>query len=54
MKVKVAVAVLALAVVPGIAAAQCGWEKTQQSASQCPQGHSWDEGTQSCVAPVSS
>jgi hypothetical protein len=54
MKLKVTLAALALALAPGMAAAMCSWEKTEQSASNCPQGHSWDESSQTCIAPVSS
>ncbi len=54
MKMKVTLAALALALAPGMAAAMCSWEKTQQSASQCQQGQTWDEASQTCIAPVSS
>lgn len=54
MKVKVTLAAIALALAPGMAAAMCNWEKTQQSASQCQQGQTWDEASQTCIAPVSS
>lgn len=54
MKVKVIVAAAALALAPGMAAAMCSWEKTQQSASQCGQGQVWDAESGTCIAPVSS
>jgi hypothetical protein len=37
-----------------MAAAMCSWDKAHQSASQCQQGHTWDEASQTCIAPVSS
>lgn len=54
MKVKAVVAALVLMVAPGMAMAMCGWERTQQSASQCEQGTTWDAESQTCIAPVSS
>ncbi len=54
MKVKLFAATVALMLAPGMALAMCGWERTQQSASQCEQGTTWDATTQTCIAPVSS
>ena len=54
MKVKLFVAAVALSLAPGVAAAMCSWERTQQSASTCEQGTTWDAETQTCIAPVSS
>lgn len=54
MNVKTLLAAAALMALPGMAAAMCGWERTQQSASQCEQGQVWDESAQTCIAPVSS
>lgn len=53
MKVKAVIAALVLVATPGIAMAMCSWERTQ-SASQCQQGTTWDEASQTCIAPVSS
>ncbi|WP_201155860.1 hypothetical protein [Rhodobaculum claviforme] len=54
MKIKVTLAAAVLALAPGMAAAMCSWEKTQQSASQCGAGQVWDAESQGCVTPVSS
>lgn len=53
MRLKTALAALALAALPAAAIADCGWHKTNQSASQCPQGQAFDSATSSCV-PLSS
>ncbi|MGY6635163.1 MAG: hypothetical protein ACXIU8_15690 [Alkalilacustris sp.] len=54
MKLKLTLAAALLAFVPGVASAMCGWQKTQQSASQCGANQVWDAESQACVTPVSS
>ena len=54
MKLKMTLAAAVLAFAPGMAAAMCSWEKTQQSASQCGAGQVWDTDSQACITPVSS
>ncbi len=54
MKLKIILAAAALAFAPGMAAAMCSWEKTQQSASQCGAGQVWDADSETCITPLSS
>ena len=54
MKLKLLLAATALALAPGMAAAMCSWEKTQQSAGQCSAGQVWDAESQSCIVLPSS
>ena len=53
MKLKLTLAAVALALMPGIAAAQCAWSASQ-SASQCGAGQVWDAENQTCTTPPSS
>ena len=53
MKLRLILAAAALALAPGIAAAQCNWSASQ-SASQCGAGQVWDGDSQTCVTPPSS
>jgi hypothetical protein len=50
MTLKMMFAILALALTPGLAAAQCaGKGMKSTSASSCGEGEVWDTETQSCV-----
>ena len=53
MKTRITVAVLALALMPGFAVAQCMGDHIKTS-SQCGDGKVWDNATQSCTTPVHS
>ena len=54
MKIRLAIAALALAVAPSFAAAMggCSWERTTTSASACGEGQVWDAGSETCITPV--
>lgn len=54
MKLKAALAALALMVTPAIASAMCSWDKPAQTASACVDGQVFDESSQTCIEPVSS
>lgn len=54
MRLKIAIAALALAAAPSLAFAQCGWKNVDRTASQCEQGMVWDAASETCIAPVSS
>jgi len=51
MKAKLAVAALALAFIPGLAAAQCFGDH-QQVTMSCPEGQVFDTEQQSCITPT--
>jgi hypothetical protein len=56
MQIKTTLAVIALTLAPSVALAAggCNYEKTQQSASQCPVGQVFDAATQACTPQASS
>ena len=54
MKLKATLAALALMFSPAIASAMCSWDKPEQTASACAEGQVFDEGSQTCIEPVSS
>lgn len=54
MRLKVTAAILLMALAPAAAFAQCSSEHRQQSASQCPEGQSYDVTTGACVQPSTS
>lgn len=56
MTIKTTLAVLALTLAPSLALAEggCMYGKTQQSASQCAAGQTYDAATQTCAAAVNS
>lgn len=49
MKLKTTLAVLALALTPALAFAQCRDEAKTQSTSACGEGQVWDTEAQACV-----
>ncbi|HSF64950.1 MAG TPA: hypothetical protein VLA78_11210 [Paracoccaceae bacterium] len=55
MKIKTTLAVIALTLAPGIAAAQCsGYDTSKVTASACQEGQTWNPTTQTCTTPSSS
>lgn len=55
MKIKTTLAVIALTLAPGLAAAMCSdYDKAKVTASACQDGQTWDAATQACVTPTSS
>lgn len=54
MKLKVTLAALVLGLAPALASAMCSSMKLDQTASACAEGQVWDEGTETCIEPVSS
>lgn len=51
---KTLLAAAALAALPGLAAAQCSWGKTEQITQSCAPGTSWDAAAGACVAEATS
>ncbi|WP_198666018.1 hypothetical protein [Tropicimonas sp. IMCC34043] len=54
MQLKAILATLALVALPAVAMADCSWHNTNQSASQCPQGQTFDSTAGSCVPQTTS
>ncbi len=54
MKLKIALAALALTLSPAIASAMCSSMKPAQTASACADGQVFDADSQTCVEPMSS
>jgi hypothetical protein len=55
VKIKTTLAVIALTLAPGIAAAMCSdYDKSKVTASACQEGQVWNPATQTCTAPSSS
>lgn len=53
MKLKTTIAAFILAMLPGLAFANCGW-KTEQTANACADGQVFDADTDSCITPATS
>ncbi len=49
MKLKTTLAVIALALTPGLAFAQCAGDKMNETAASCMPGASWDDAKGACV-----
>lgn len=55
VKIKTTLAVIALTLAPGLAAAMCSdYDKSKITASSCQEGQTWDPATQTCTSPTSS
>ena len=54
MKLKLALAAIALSLSPAIASAMCSGMQFETTASSCMAGQIWDAETSTCVEPVTS
>ncbi len=49
MTLKMTLAIVAMALIPALASAQCRGDMKTQSSSACGEGQVWDTETQACV-----
>ncbi len=54
MKLKIALATLALTLSPAIASAMCSSMKPDRTASACAEGQVFDADSRTCIEPISS
>lgn len=54
MRLKTTIAALALAAMPAVAIAECGWQHTKESAATCPEGTALNAETGVCEKQTTS